>query len=150
VRDDGYFDAISLVTAAYVVRAEVNSIATSIMLAFPQMKAEHVATSYIPTNEAKVTRRTADVILYDSPCSFSGCTACGTLSGRRAGEGCLVCLEKTSVVPMASLEKASLVPKARREKASLVNKARRAQTRMCPSGSTRPNRMCILALLVAT
>ena len=55
---------IGLITAADSDRAEVNSIATSILLAFPQMEDGQVATSHIPANGSSVTRA-ADIVTYD-------------------------------------------------------------------------------------
>jgi hypothetical protein len=51
---------IGLVTAANAVKGQTNTLATSMFLAFPQMEAGQVATSYIPTGT-----RAADIITID-------------------------------------------------------------------------------------
>ena len=46
---------IGLVTAADAIKGHTNTLATSILLAFPQMEDGQIGTSYIPTNGSPVT-----------------------------------------------------------------------------------------------
>jgi len=61
---EGQGCVIGLVTAAYAIKGQTNTLATSIVLAFPLMHDGQFATSYIPANGSPAIGA-ADIITYD-------------------------------------------------------------------------------------